>query len=292
MKHFPFLAIVLMIISCQPKETPLSEEYIKAINEWKENRDVRLRAPTGYVNLVGLYWLEEGVNTFGSDSSNSLVFPPNAPAFMGTFNLKDSVVTFKSSDSLQVVVDSNIAKNLVIDKPNSGPTMEYQNFKWFVIERAGNIGIRLRDVELPSTKKPLNIPYFEVNKEWIITAKFKPFEAPKKYKIDNILGHSFQEDIKGELIFEKDGATYSLLPLMDENGIFLMFADETSGLETYGAGRYLVADVPDQNNEVILDFNKAYNPPCAFTDFATCPLPPQENILDLSITAGEQYKMH
>ncbi len=285
---FLFL-IFLSAISCKPKLTPISESYIQEIEAWKTKRDSSLRAPSGYVNLAGLYWLKPGLNTFGADHSNTIVLPENAPAFMGSFILQDSTVTFITYPAIVVTADSVPVKKVTIDTPDEGPVMQFENFQWIVIERAGNLGIRLRDLESPATKEPLNIPYYELTKDWMITAKYEAYEKPILKPIENILGFTFDEAIKGELVFKLNGKTHRLLPLMDEDGIFIMFADSTSGFETYGAGRYLVAELPDSNNEVLLDFNKAYNPPCAYTDFATCPLPPKENILTIGVIAGEKY---
>jgi uncharacterized protein (DUF1684 family) len=211
---------------------------------------------------------------------------------MGSFILQDSVVTFITYPAVTVLVDSVPIKKITIDNPDESPVLEFENFRWMVIERAGNFGIRFRDLDLPAAQSPLNIPVYEAQKDWIITGKYEPYEKPILKPIENILGFSFDEEIKGEIVFEKNGKTHRLLPLMDEDGIFIMFADSTSGVETYGAGRYLVADLPNDKNEVVLDFNKAYSPPCAFTEFATCPLPPKENILTFGVTAGEKYESH
>jgi uncharacterized protein (DUF1684 family) len=215
--------------------------------------------------------------------------PENAPPFMGSFILQNGVVTFITYPAVVVTADSVPSKKITIDSIENSPVMQFENFQWIVIERAGNIGIRLRDLDLPATKEPLNISYYDLSKDWMITAKYEAYEKPLLKPIENILGFTFVEEIKGELVFEKNGKSYRLLPLISEDGIFIMFADSTSGLETYGAGRYLAAELPNSANEVLLDFNKAYNPPCAYTEFATCPLPPKENILTIGILAGEKY---
>ncbi|MEZ5007155.1 MAG: DUF1684 domain-containing protein [Chitinophagales bacterium] len=290
MKNIIYIFIGLALFGCRDNSKEFPENYLDDLEAWKGERDVKLRAEDGYVNLVGLYWLQEGENTIGSDTSNNVVFPAGASSRIGSVFLKDHEVVFECADDVEVVVDSFCLNGGVIysEKDSVQTILTHGHYDWHIIERAGNYGIRLRDLNHPKTQEPLNMAYFHVSKDWIITAKYELFETPKTIKIDNIVGFNFDENIEGKLTFELDGQSYTLLPSVDDEGMFIMFADGTSGETTYGSGRYLMASLPDEEGNVILDFNKAYNPPCAFTEYATCPLPPRENILEVNIEAGEK----
>ncbi|MCP4120505.1 MAG: DUF1684 domain-containing protein [Bacteroidetes bacterium] len=283
------LALWVSACSIEQKDT-LPEGYFKELESWKQNRDTRLRSEFSFVNLVGLHWLKQGENSFGSSGDNDIVFPKKAPGQIGSINLQDSILTFSAGSGAEVMIDSLIATEAVVYSASEGvnPVMSSGSFKWHIIERAGNYGIRLRDLEHPRVLEPLNIQYYDWSADWRIMAEFVPYETPQTIEIENIVGFSFDEEIHGEIVFQVEGQSYSIMPLLVDEGFFILFADATSGDETYGAGRYMVADRPDEEGKVMLDFNKAYNPPCAFTDFATCPLPPRENILEIPIIAGEK----
>lgn len=289
-KQLLILLLAAAIASCSPPEPGLPENYHEDLATWKTDRDARLRSESGWVNLVGLYWLEPGENMFGSGDSGDIVFPETAPETIGRFLLKDSIVEFISEPDVEVLVDSAIADRAVVYDAASGiqRVMEYGRYRWFIIERAGNYGVRLRDLEHPLTKEPLGLDYFDWSEDWRVTAEYRPFDSARTVAIQNVVGFTFEEVFEGELVFEFEGASYALWPSMGEDYCFIMFGDATSGDESYGAGRYLVSDPPDGNGEVVLDFNKAYNPPCAFTDFATCPLPPEANRLKVAVRAGEK----
>ncbi len=285
------LMLLVLVSGCKNETTSeLSEAYLADMETWKQKRDKNLRSETGFVNLAGLFWLEEGETTFGSDSTNTFQFPQGSPEKIGTFTLKDNVVTLQTEEGVDVIIDSMVAENQtkVFDlNEGSGKVMEWNQFRWFVIERSGNLGIRLRDLDHPLTKEPINLDYYPVDNDWNVEATFVPFETSKKVMIDNIVGFTFEEEYEGKLQFEIEGKTYSLLPSMGDESMFIMFSDATSGRETYGGGRYLTTGIPVEN-KVIIDFNKAFNPPCAFTDYATCPLPPKENDLPFKLEAGEK----
>ncbi len=284
------LLIALVFVGCKNSSEEFPSHYLVELEEWRSDRDVKLRAENGFVNLVGLYWLEEGESTIGSSPDNKIVFPEKTKDKIGVVTLKNGIVKFECDMGIEVVVDSFCLEGGTIfnKKEKSQSIQKHGSFEWHIIERAGNYGIRLRDLEHEMVSTPLNLTYYHVSKDWIVKAQYNKFETPKSISIDNIVGFNFNEPIEGELNFEIDGKPYSLLPSIGETGMFIMFADETSGLATYGSGRYLSADLPDKDGIVILDFNKAYNPPCAFTDYATCPLPPRENILDVKVEAGEK----
>ena len=284
------LLFTIMIGCTVEKPNDLPENYHEDLTTWKQDRDERLRADNGWINLAGLFWLDEGDNTFGSGMDNDVIFPAPAPDNIGAITQTDSVLSFTSAHNLEVMVDSAVQSNAIVyDRGNEiQAVMELGRYRWFVIERAGKYGIRLRDLENPYTKQPLEIEYFEWSEKWRVVAKYREFEEVQTIAIDNIIGMSFDEEFTGEYAFEIDGNAYSVWPSIGEASSFIMFADATSGDESYGGGRYLSAGVPVENGELIIDFNKAVNPPCGFSDFATCPLPPLQNILEIPVLAGEK----
>src|SRR5690606_33881528 len=178
----------------------------------------------------------------------------------------------------------------MIDDHHEGTTvLAAGSLRFHVIERAGRAGIRVRDLDNPAWLEFTGLEYFPTNLEWRKVARFEPWPAPRTAKIINILGMTEEMTSPGELVFEHDGSTYRLTALAEPGDAewFVMIADGTSGKTTYGAGRYLYVD-PPVDGRVVLDFNKAYNPPCAFTALATCPLPPPANRLGIAVTAGEK----
>lgn len=281
----------LILVSCGERyEQKGSADYIQEIKDWDQKRTERLLEDDGWLNLVGLFWLDEGDNTFGSDHDNDLRFPKIAPQNIGKFNLTDSVVTVKINDDVDVLIDSQKIneKVLVSDLDTNTTIMSYGSLRWYLIKREGEMyGIRLRDLNAQLVKEFEGIERFPVNEDWKIEANWVPLDPPKELIIPNIIGTTSEAEAYGRLDFKIENESYSLYPTGKES-LFVIFADQTSGVETYGAGRFLSAEGPDSNNIVTLDFNKAYNPPCVFTKYATCPLPPKENQLNVRITAGEK----
>lgn len=285
-----FSLFIFSFCSSENIEEKGSNEYLESVNKWSENRESRLKEESGWLNLVGLFWLNEGENTFGSDTKNNLVFPKDMPANIGVFSLIDSVVTVKLNDNSEVQINDKLVSSEVLksDIEDSTTIMSYKNFKWFLIKRGDKFGIRLRDLNADLVKNFPGIHRFPINSDWKITAKLYPYNPPKQINIPTIIGTVDVEDSPGYVEFEMNDQKYKMDAMKSGKGFFFVFADLTSGEETYGAGRFLSADAQNENGEVILDFNKAYNPPCAFTKYATCPLPPEQNRLKLRITAGEK----
>jgi uncharacterized protein len=271
------------------RNTTQPETYREEIEAWKEKRISNLKARDGWLNLAGLYWLQEGMNTFGSDSSNNLVFPLQAPAFIGVFERKGDSI-YLLSTTVPVLINGIPSAHLKIrsDASGSPDMMTVDSLAWFVIKRNDKYGVRLRDFNNPMIDSLTGIPCFETNDRWRITAAFKPYSKPEKHLVKTIIGTVEENLVPGELHFRVSGKKLTLYPFVAEHGFFLVFGDETNGSETYPAGRFLYTNAPDTNNQVIIDFNKAYNPPCAFTPYATCPLPLRKNILPIAIEAGEK----
>ncbi len=285
------IAFSFMIVSCsKTPEEKGDSKYISQIKDWHNKRIENLKKEDGWLNLVGLFALKQGENKFGSGKNNNIVFPERkAPDYLGTFTLKDSVVTIKIENGADVTCDGKTVTSMDLKNDMQGtPTvLSYGSLRWFIIYRSGDYYVRLRDVDAPLVKSFKGIDTYPVNSDWRLEAKLMPFNPPKKVSIANILG-KVEEDISpGDLVFTKDGKEYSLQALLEDDHYFIIFADETSGEETYGAGRFVYAAKVDSTGKTIIDFNKAFNPPCVFTKYATCPFPPKQNHLKMKVTAGE-----
>ena len=284
--------ISFLIISCtekntEPKGTP---EYIAEVQQWHKTRIERLKKDNGWLSLVGLYWLNEGENTFGSSEENDIQFPTNSPGKIGVTTLRDSTILIKINNGVSVTENGSPVKEMELKTDLSGdPTvLELGSLQWFIIKRGDKYGIRLRDLQAPLVKEFKDIETYPINEDWKFNAKFEPYYPPKEITIPTILGTEEDDESPGALVFDVKGKQYKLDALDAGNSFFIIFADETSGEETYGAGRFIYTDKPDSAGNVILDFNLAYNPPCVFTKYATCPLPPKQNYLHLKVTAGEK----
>ncbi|MCL6495074.1 MAG: DUF1684 domain-containing protein [Ignavibacterium sp.] len=285
-----FIVLVSLLVGCK-KTSEENPDYVREINEWHQKRVDRLKAPDGWLNLVGRTWLKPGVNKFGSAKGNDVIIESDkVPAFMGEFILKDSIVTMKVYNGVDVLLDGKPVKEIVMidDQKNDMTVFQYGTIKWNLIIRGDKYGIRFRDLESPIVKNFKGIERFPVNSGWKFVTKFEAYNPPKKIFVPNVLGQIEEEFSPGAVVFEKDGKTFRIDAIDEGEKLFLIFADETSGEETYGGGRFLYVDKPDSSGNLILDFNKAYNPPCVFTKYATCPLPPEQNYLKLRIEAGEK----
>lgn len=283
--------LILSLFSCAEK---VDEKYAAEIEDWRNARIERLKQPDSWLSLAGLYWLKEGENSFGSDQSNDFVFPPNkAPGFIGKFLLEDSSVTVKINPGVEIMSDGKKVDELVLRDDQSGNpnVLEYGSLSWYLIKRGEKYGIRLKNSLSPTLTNFKGIKTFPVSERWKVKADLIPYNPPKMIEVPSVIGTVDTEESPGALSFKFEDSEYKLDPLKSGDGYFLIFADKTSGDETYGAGRFLYVEPPDSLGNIYIDFNKAYNPPCAFTRYATCPLPPKDNFLSLAVEAGEKnYK--
>ena len=242
------------------------------------------------MNLAGIYWLNEGVQTIGSDSSNDIVFPAKAPAFIGSLSLKDSLVHLEVKDDVELFFDNEAVKELTLSYGKSGnPSyITHGDFAWYIMKRHHSFAIRLRDYNNPPIKAMDHIPSYPIDPEYLVEAKLIPFDEARTLTVPTPFQDYTQDyECPGELHFKLKGKKMTLLPFISGYEYFIVFSDGTSAMETYGGGRFMYAS-PDSSGRVLLDFNKAYNPPCAITEFAACPMPPPENRLAASIEAGEK----
>lgn len=261
---------------------------------WHQKRIESLKSEDGWLNLVGLFWLTEGENTFGSDKSNTLIFPKNAPAKLGVLTLYEGKVSLKMEKNAQIqLLDAETLPGYVFED-GKAITMQHGSLRWFIIKRGSKYGVRLRDLNSPQLAHFKGIERFGVGKNWKMTATFEKPQTARTITITDVVGTVSQQPLLGHAVFKYKGKTYRLAAT-DGGGdqLFIIFKDKTAGHETYGAGRFLYPQKPNEKGEIIIDFNKAINPPCAFSPFATCPLPPAENLLPIRIEAGEKdAEMH
>lgn len=269
-----------------------NDSYISEINEWHSKRIKSLEKNTSWLTLAGLYWLDEGENKFGSDESNEIVFPEGTPLQMGTIFLNDTSVYISVLDDVSVKNDSLEVKKMQLrnDNQHSTTMLSHESLEWYILKRSDKYGIRLKDREHPNLKNFKGVDRYPVDISWRIKAKLEKYESQKALKITNVLGQTTDSPCPGALVFKVNGKEYRVDPIGDDKSdkYWILFGDATNGDETYGAGRYLYVDAVDENGETFIDFNMSYNPPCVFSPYATCPLPPEQNVLDIKILAGEK----
>lgn len=265
----------------------------KEFEEWKAVRTKRLQSPDGWLTLVGLFWLKPGDNAFGSAASNPVALPAKAPATAGTITLEDERVTLKPAKNSGLMVDGRPAAGpveLKADVTGAPTKLSVGSVNFYLIKRGDKLGVRIRDAESEVLKNFKGLDYFPYNPQARIVAKLVPNNPPQPIPILNVLGQVEDMPSPGTLVFTVNGQEQRLEAVLEEGetDLFVIFGDATNGKETYGAGRFLYAKPADTAGNVVLDFNQSYNPPCAFTRFATCPLPPPQNRLKVRIEAGEK----
>ncbi|MBS0420756.1 MAG: DUF1684 domain-containing protein [Proteobacteria bacterium] len=265
----------------------------QAVDQWRSARVAELTSDTGWLTLVGLFWLEKGDNTFGRARGNRLVLdhPALAPE-AGTFRWDESGVHFTANRGSRITHGGQPVSriDMVMDSQGEPTVVSSGPLRFFIIERSGKVGVRVRDVASARRRDFVPINYFPVLTDWVFDARFEPYEPHRHITIINILGLEQEMDCPGALVFSKDGQQYRLDAVLEspsDQTLFVMFGDRTNGKGSYGGGRFLHTPLPSRGT-VRVDFNQAYNPPCAFNNFATCPLPPEQNKLTVRIEAGEK----
>lgn len=250
-----------------------------------------LRSETGWLNLAGLFWLKEGTQVFGGSDQDAMTFPKERiPPKAGSLSLKGDTVTMTVSNGISITREGIPTKESVAFHPGmaSPPTYRYGSLTWTVIRRGDRTGIRLRDLDHPSLAEFKGVPCFPADAAWKVKARLIKHPLPTSIPITNVLGQTTRQPSPGRLEFEYRGNRYRLDALEEGKLLFILFSDETNGKETYPSGRFLYADKPGPDGMVELDFNKSINPPCAFTRYATCPLPPAQNKIPIEVKAGEK----
>jgi hypothetical protein len=291
-KSFSLLILIILAAFACTQKPVADPNYVKEINEWDAKRVTRLKADDGWLNLVGRFWLKQGESTFGTSKDNDIVVESSKlPAHIGSFFFADTVVTFKAKEGVEVLLDGKPVNEIVLvdDQKKDITVLQIGSIKFNLIIRDTLYGIRFRDLNSDLVKNFKGVERFPIDESWKITAKFEAYNPVKEIDVPNVLGQISKEKCPGAVVFKRDGKMHRI-DAVDEGGdrLFLIIADQTSGEETYGGGRFMYVNKPDSTGTILLDFNKAYNPPCVFTKYATCPLPPLQNYLKLKIEAGEK----
>lgn len=276
-------------------KTPDPQAYRQEVEAFRKERFESLKKEDGWLTLVGLYWLKPGENRFGSDPGNPVILPQGkSPAVAG--------LLIREGDKVRVTVEPGVAltadgkavapgtpgMEIKADAGGKPTLLQLGSLDFYLIKRGDRLGVRIKDKKSPVRASFKGLDNYPIRPEWRVVARFEPYKD-KKIPIANIVGQVDDNPSPGAVVFNWQGKTYRIDALegSPEGGLFLIFGDRTNGKVTYGAGRYLDTD-PPKDGKVVVDFNTAYNPPCAFTAFATCPLPPAQNKLPVAIEAGEK----
>ncbi len=272
----------------QPKSAP-DAAYRKSFEQWEGGLVQDRKA--NWLTLAGLLWLKPGDNTFGSDSANAVVFP-KGPARAGVLTLQGQQVTVKFSADANATIAGKLAQEAKLEPDTADNTtvVEMGDLSWYVIVRGERVGIRLKDTRSPAVERYKGPEFYPLDLAYRVTATWIPSDGKKTVDVPNVLGDVSPTPVAGTAVFKLNGVEYRLTDLGGSaaNGLFFVFSDLTGKTDTYPGGRFLTTD-PIVNGTVVLDFNRAHNPPCSVTPYATCPLAPKENRLAVAIPAGEKY---
>ena len=279
---------------------PAAEEsaaaHVQQVEDYRASREERLRSGNGWLTLVGLFWLESGENRFGSNPENPIVFPEgSAPAVAGTLLYDGETVRLVPAPDSGITIEGEPAgeRRLVDDNEEGTDLLKVGRLTFYIVRRDGRHAVRVKDPESPARANFRGLAYFPIDVGYRVEGTLRPYDRLREVQVPTVVGTPQKMLAPGMIEFELAGEKLSLQPLISEPGeteLFIILKDRTSGDETYGAGRYLYATL--EGDRVVLDFNKAYNPPCVFTPFATCPLPPRENHLAVRVEAGEKTYAH
>ena len=254
---------------------PISE----SLKVWQDHRNAELTSPDSWLGLIGLFWLQPGINPVGGDV-NAIVRLPCGPVVLGYLIWGDGTLLWRPERGEPQV--------LATDRSGAPTIVDFENLSFFVVDREGQLAVRLRDRNWANRRNVPPLSYFAFDPAWIVEASWLAIEPPLVMEVPNVSGELKPVTVAFRAVFDIAGESISLLPMpVGKEEVFFVFRDRTSGKDSYGAGRFL--KVPAAvDGKIRLDFNRAYNPPCAFTSFATCPLPPPENWLPFAVPAGER----
>ncbi|MFN8005229.1 MAG: DUF1684 domain-containing protein [Acidobacteriota bacterium] len=280
---FVLLTFVAIAVSAQ-------DSYDNTIEKWRTERETKLKANDGWLTVTGLFWLREGQNEFGSAPTNDIVLPPgSAPDKLGSFEWLNGKITLHVAEGATVTANGKSVRELVLysETVKRPEVIEAGDLSFLLLKRGDRWGIRLKDKNSFARQNFTGLRWYPAKESYRIAAEFIAYDQPKDIPIVNILGDIENYKSPGLLKFKLNGQEYTLEPVNSGGDrLFIIFRDLTSNKTTYPASRFLYADAP-KDGKVILDFNQAINPPCAFTAYATCPLPPKQNRLNVAIEAGE-----
>jgi uncharacterized protein (DUF1684 family) len=290
-------AVVLILITSFwvviAQATEVSAAYQKDYRKWQSELTDDLKK--NWLTLVGLFWLKDGANRVGGDHKDEIPLPEGKVApQIGAIDFHNGKAVFTAASGAKVMNDGKLVKTVELRADVTGkPTvLQIGDIKMLMIQRGRKYGIRVRDVNSEGLKKFKGTTFFPLSGDYIVTATFVPYDKPKKVAVPTVIGEAAEVDSSGYVEFTLNGQKQHLQALSeDPSELFFIIKDQTAGKGTYPAGRFLYTD-PPKDGKVLMDFNKAHNPPCAWTPYATCPLPPKENYMTVKVEAGEKYEGH
>jgi len=270
----------------------MDQAYIEATQQWRAKMEADLRAPDGWLALAGLFWLRPGSNTVGADPASDIVLPEGfAPARAATIDFDGEHATLHARPGVPIAVNGEPAEVAALRSDADPPADRVQlgPLTLLIIKRGEKYGVRLRNKQHPNRAAFAGRRWYPIRPEYCVPATFIAYDPPQPRQITNVLGDVVEELSPGYVRFELNGQEYQLeASPTSARELFLVFRDRTAGTTTYPAGRFVKAPLP-RDGQTTVDFNRAYSPPCAFTEFATCPLPVPQNRLGIPIEAGELY---
>ena len=284
---------LLFFVEDAPEKEPSENAFEMAETEWRAKREASLKSENSWFNVSGLFWLEEGANEFGTHADLRLRMPPHSTVERaGVIFRENEGVRFEMNRGQRATVQGEPRSN---GRLEVGEILSHNHLRMFLIERGGRLALRIRDLRSSNFLDFKALDFYRPNEKFVIEAEFEPYDPPDKITISTVINTELEMIIPGVISFTFKGKKYELLPTvetLEDESYFIMLKDQTSGASTYGGGRFLYVD-PPVDGKVTLNFNRLINPPCAYTAFATCPLPPAQNWLDLALEAGERnYKAH
>ena len=288
-KAVPILALCLALTA---SALAADNSYVKSVQDWRAQSEARLRKDNGWLTLAGRYPMKPGANTFGTAKDNDIVFPAElGPAHMGTIDVAPKHVEVKLAPGVEMTQDGIAMTDKVMGfDPENPDWVAIGRIAFHVIERDGNYVLRLADNQSEVRKHFVGRVWYPVNEGFRVPAKFVAYDPPHELEIVDVIGEVSHEKVPGYVEFTLAGKPQRLDVIGEDEGLFFVFRDATAGKTTYPPGRFLyVEKKPAPNATFMLDLNRAYNPPCAFSAFTTCPLPPKQNVLKAGVEAGEKY---
>jgi uncharacterized protein len=284
-----------MLLGTMLHKQPTDPDHVREIETWRRQRLARLVSDEGWLVVAGLFWLKDGPNRFGSDPGSDIVLPDHsAPSEAGVFYKEGQRVTVEVLPGVDVSTASGPVSRQELRSDVQGPpdVLALGDLRLFLIDREERLGVRLRDLRSPRRTEFQGLEYFPISAAYRVTARFVPHPVPKTLELSKVGGSVARINSPGSLHFrlgDRDLSLDVLLETPDTKYLYIIFRDQTAGKESYGAGRFLYTGLP-REGEVLLDFNKAFTPPCGFSPYAVCPLPPPQNRLPVTIEAGEKFK--
>jgi uncharacterized protein len=285
--------LVVLALACSASA---DDAYRQSVEKWRSDYQATLTSDTGWLTVSGLFWLREGENTFGSDPSNSMVLPASAPAHAGTFQFHSGKIVAHINPGVDVLLHGKPVQTAELHADSRDDRLVLGDIVLWVHASGDRFGIRMRDKNSPLRKNFTGLHWFPVEESYHVRAQYTAYSEPKEVDSQNVLGDAIKLPIVGYLSFPLHGRNLRLeVEAMQNGGFFVVFRDLTAGKQTYAASRFIDTDPPQDtpNGKIVdLDFNKAYNPPCAYNPYTTCPLPVPGNRLHIPIPAGEMLYNH